>query len=91
MVFGIRRIPDQWKESIIIPIFRKGNKIDCSNFHGISLLSTSYKILSNVLLSRIGSYIYEIIGDQQHGFRPNRSTTDHIFYLHQILRKMGVQ
>jgi hypothetical protein len=53
----------------------------------ISLLSTSYAILSNILLSRLGAYIDEIIGDHQFGFRRNRSTTGHIFCIRQILEK----
>jgi hypothetical protein len=51
------------------------------------LLSTSYKILSTILLSRLISYADEIIGDHQCGFRRNRSTTDQIFYTRQILEK----
>jgi hypothetical protein len=43
---------EEWKESVIVPIHRTGDKTDCNNYHGISLLSTSYKILSNILLSR---------------------------------------
>jgi hypothetical protein len=42
-------LPDQWKESIVVPVY-KGDKTDCSNYRGISLLSTTYKILSNILL-----------------------------------------
>jgi hypothetical protein len=62
-------LPYQWKESIIVPIHKKGDKADCNNYHrGISSLSTSYKILSNILLSRLSPYIDEIIGDQQCGF-----------------------
>jgi hypothetical protein len=47
----------------VVPIYKKGDKTDCSNYWGISLLSTSYKILSNILLSRLTSYADEIIGD----------------------------
>jgi hypothetical protein len=47
--------------------------------------------LLNVLLSRLGPYIDEIIGDDQCGFQCNRSTTDQIFGICQILVKMGVQ
>jgi hypothetical protein len=80
-------LPHQWKESIVVPIHKKGDKTDRSNYRGISLLSTSYKILSNILLSRLIPYAGEIIGDHQCGFRRNRSTTDQIFYIRQILEK----
>ena len=54
---------------------------------GISLLPTTYKILSNILLSRLIPYAEEVIWDHQCGFRRNRSTTDHIFCIRQILEK----
>jgi hypothetical protein len=82
----LRSLPHQWKESIV-PIHKKGGKTDCSNYRGISLLSTSYKILSNILLCRLIPYADEITGDYQCGFRCNRSTTDQIFYIRQILEK----
>jgi uncharacterized protein with ParB-like and HNH nuclease domain len=59
------KFPDQWKDSIIAPVHKKGDKTDCSNYRVISLLSTSYKILSNILLSKLSPYIDEIIGDHQ--------------------------
>jgi sorting nexin-29 len=84
-------LPEQWKESIILPVHRKGDKINCSNYRGMSLLCTSYKMLSNIL-SMLRPYIDEIIGVHQCGFRRNRSTTDQIFCIHQILgKKIGVQ
>jgi hypothetical protein len=51
------------------------------------LLAASYKILSNILLSRLTPYADEIIGDHHCGFRRNRSTTDQIFCIRQILEK----
>jgi hypothetical protein len=77
----------QWKESIIIPIDKKGDKTDCNNYRGISLVSTAYKILSSILLARLTPYVNEIIGDHQCEFRRNRSTADQIFYFRQILEK----
>jgi hypothetical protein len=56
-------LPDQGQESIIVPIHKMGDKTDCNNYHAISLLSTSYNILSNILLSWLSPYINEIIGD----------------------------
>jgi hypothetical protein len=52
-VWNKEELSDQWKESIIVPIHKKGDKTDCKDYRGISLLSTSYKILSNNLLSRL--------------------------------------
>jgi hypothetical protein len=43
-VFGIRKLQQQWKESIIVHIYRKGNKTDYNNYRGISLLPGTYKI-----------------------------------------------
>jgi hypothetical protein len=53
----------EWKESIIVPIYKKGDKTECSNYRCISLLPTTYKILSNILLSRLIPYEEEITGD----------------------------
>jgi hypothetical protein len=50
-------------------------------------LSTTYKFLSNILLTRLTLYAEEIIGDHQRGFRRNRSTTDHIYSIRQIREK----
>jgi sorting nexin-29 len=70
-----------------VPIYKKGDKTDCNNYRGISFLSTTYKILSNILLARLTPYVNEIIGDHQRGFHRNRSTTDQIIYIWQILEK----
>jgi hypothetical protein len=51
-VWNKEELPGQSKEPIIVPIHKKGDKTDCSNYRGILLLSTSYQILSNILLSR---------------------------------------
>jgi len=79
-------MPAEWKESIIVPIYKKGYKTDWNNYRGISLLPTTYKF-SSILLSRLIPYAEEVIGVHQCGFRRNRSTTDHIFCIRQILEK----
>jgi hypothetical protein len=85
-IWNKEELSHQWKESVVVPIHKKGDKTDCSNYRSISLLSTSYKMLSNILLSTLIPYSDKIIGDHR-DFRHNRSTTDQIFYIRQILEK----
>jgi len=82
-IWNKEELPDKWKESIIVPIYKKGDKADCSNYRGISLLETTY----SSLLSRLTPYAEEIIGDHQYGFRRKRSTIDNIFCIRQIIDK----
>jgi hypothetical protein len=54
-------LPQQQKKFIIVPVHKKGDETDCSNYCGTALLLTSYKMLSNILLSRLSPYVDEII------------------------------
>jgi len=62
-IWNKEELPEEWKELIIVPIYKKSDKTDCSNYRGIPLLPTTYKILSNILLSRLTPCAEEIIGD----------------------------
>ena len=62
-VLNKEEMPEEWEESIIVPICKKGDKTDCSDYRGISHLLTTYKILFNILLSRLTPYAEVIIGD----------------------------
>ena len=86
-VLNKEELPEEWSQSLYIFI-RRAIK-HCSNYRGISLLSATYKILSNTLLSKLIPYAEEIIGDYQCGFQHSRSTTDHIYCIRQYLRKNG--
>jgi hypothetical protein len=44
-VWNKEELPEEWKESVIVLIYKKGDKTDCSKYRGISLLSATYKIL----------------------------------------------
>jgi hypothetical protein len=83
----MNKLLEERKESIIVPIYKKGDKTVCSNYRGISLLSAIYKIVSYIFLSRLTPNAEEIIGVHQCGFGCNRSTVDHIFCIRQILQK----
>jgi len=86
-IWNKEELPKKWKESIIVPCYKKGHKTDCSNYRGISLLQSTYKIVSNILLSRLTLYAEEIIVDYQCGFRRSRSSSDHTFCIRQILEE----
>jgi uncharacterized protein YqeY len=54
------RIPEEWKETIIVPIHKRGDRDRCEDYRGIS-----YKILSNIILGKIKPYIEKVKGDYQ--------------------------
>jgi len=56
-------LPEEWKQSISVPIYKKGDKTGCCNYRRTSLLPTMYKILSNILLSKLIPHAEKIIGD----------------------------
>jgi hypothetical protein len=80
-------VPERYKQLIIVPIYKKGDKTDFRNYRDISHLSTTYKILSNILLARLTQYAEEVTGDLKCGFQRNRSTIDQVFCICQILEK----
>jgi hypothetical protein len=88
-IWNEKDLPQQWKESIIVPNYETGDKTDFKNYGGISLLSTAYKTLSYILLASLTSYVNEITGKYQRWFRRNRPIVDKIFYIRQVLRKHG--
>jgi hypothetical protein len=75
------KFPDRWKESIIVPIQKKCDKTNCNNYWG-DIIAINF---SQLLLSRLSSYTDEIIVNHQCGLQCNRSTTDQIFFIYQIL------
>jgi hypothetical protein len=50
LIWKKEELPHQWKESIMVPVHKTGDITGCSNYRGTSLLSTSYNIVSNILL-----------------------------------------
>lgn len=81
--------PDDWRESVISPLHKKGEMTDVRNYRGISLLNTSYKVYAAVLNERLKSDIEGkgILPDVQAGFRKGRSTIDCIYTLHHAADK----
>ena len=82
------RIPEEWRETIIVPIHKSGDRDMCENYMGIALGNTAYKILSNIILGKIKPYVEKVMGDYQNGFRYGRSVTDNIFALKILNEKL---
>jgi sorting nexin-29 len=72
-------MPSDWQRSIICPIYKKGDKLVCNNYRGISLLCVPYQILTSILQDRLEPLAERIIGEYQAGFRKGMSTIDQIF------------
>jgi len=87
------KLPQELRDAVIITLYKnKGEKSDCSNYRGITLLSIAGKILARVLLNRlVPSIAAEHIPESQCGFRANRGTTDMVFVLRQLQEKCREQ
>src|SRR6218665_2086785 len=81
------RVPKEWRNGIIIPLPKKGDIRECSNWRGITLLSTPGKIMARVILNRMRNAIDEKLRQEQTGFRPGRLCCGQIFTLRQIIEK----
>ena len=75
------RIPEEWKETIIVPIHKRGDRESCENYRGTALGNAAYKILLSIILGKIKPYMEKVMGNYQNGFRDGRSVTDNIFPL----------
>lgn len=82
-----KRIPDEWKTGVILPIYKKGDTKECDNYRGITLLCTTLKLYERVLEKRLRQIVGKQLEDIQSGFRPNRSIQDHIFTVQQVIEK----
>ena len=70
--------PQDWKRSVFIPIPKKGNTKECSDFHTIAFISHASKVMLKILQARLQQYVNHELPDFQAGFRKDRGTRDQI-------------
>ena len=71
-------VATDWKRSVFIPISKKGNAKECSNYHTIALISYASKVMLKILQPRFQQYVNRELPDVQAGFRKVRGTRDQI-------------
>ena len=79
-----------WKMSVFIPIPKKGNAKECSNYHTITFISHACKEMLKILHGRLQQYVNQELPDGQAGFRKDRRTREQIANIHCIIKKMRV-
>ena len=79
--------PRDWKRSVFIPIPKKGNAKECSNYHTIALISDTSKVTLKILQARFQQYVNREFPDVQAGFRKGRGTRAQIANIHWIIEK----
>ena len=86
-VWRTKRVPQDWKNAILIPLHKKQSRKDCNNYRGIALLSVPGKVLSLILHNRLQAVIEPQLLEAQCGFRKGRGTTDQIWVTRQIIER----
>ena len=76
-----------WKRSVFIPIPKKGNAKECSNYHTIVLISHASKVMLKILQASLQQYVNHEVPDVQAEFRKGRGTRDQIANIHWIIGK----
>ena len=71
-IWKIQQWPQDWKRSVFIPIPKKGNAKECSNYHTIALISHASKVMIKILQARLQQYVNHELPDVQAGLRKGR-------------------
>ena len=87
MLWNGQEPPEDWRRDLICPIYKKGDKTNCNNYRGISLMSHAFKVYERILEVRLRENVEPKIGEWQNGFRPGRGTADMIFSLKMIFER----
>ena len=86
-IFELGYFPKSWSDGFIVPIYKKGDKNEPSNYRGITLLSTLGKLFTRILNNRLNEWAenYNVYIEAQAGFRKNMGTVDNIYILNGLI------
>ena len=86
-IWKTQQWPQNWKRSLFIPIPKKGNAKECSNYYTVALISHASKVMLKILQARLQQYVKHELPDVQAGFRKGRGTRDQIANICWIIEK----
>ena len=86
-IWKTQQWPQDWKRSVFIPIPKKGNAKEFSNYHTTALIAHVSKVMLKILQTRLQQYVNHELPDVQAGFRKGRGTRDQIANIHWIREK----
>ena len=86
-IWKMQQWPQDWKRSVFIPVPKKVNAKECSNYHTIVLISQTSKVMLKILQARLQLYVNRELPDVQAGFRKGRGTREQIAKIHWIIEK----
>ena len=89
-IWKTQQWPQDWKRSVFIPIPKKGNAKECSNYYTIALISHTNKVMLKILQNRLQQYMNRELPDIQAGFRKGSGTRGQIGNIHWIIKKARV-
>ncbi|XP_067001635.2 LINE-1 retrotransposable element ORF2 protein isoform X1 [Anabrus simplex] len=87
LAWSVGKVPSDWAKAVIAPIYKQGNRKDCNNYRGISLISIPGKVFTGILEGRVRSVVERKLDENQCGFRPQRGCQDQIFSMQQVIEK----
>ena len=89
-IWTTQQWPQDWRRSVFIPIPKKGNAKECSNYCTIAFISHTSKVMLKILQARLQQYVNRELPDVQAGFRKGRGTRDQIADICWIMEKVRV-
>ena len=89
-IWKTQQWPQDWKRSVFIPVLKKGNAKECSNYCTIALVSHTSRVLLKILQARLQQYVNHELSDVQAGFRKAGGTRDQIASIRWIIEKVRV-